>query len=278
MRMISLISLISIVILSSVEGSKEVSCNFYYIEWFYFNRNLVGCKIENQTIDEEGFVILESRDESVEGLSIEHNENIKFLPENIADTFPNLIGLEVWNCSVKSVERRHFKNLRELKELIIAYNKVKNVDSEAFKDQGKLERLQLTFNRIENLNSETFSHLSNLIELRLGSNKIKVLSQNLFKNLINVKDVSLANNQLESVEKKLFSKCVKLERVWLEGNKIKFLNAETFDGLTKLNYVDLRANVCVNEYYFKHEFSSMRIDFNEKCSSLDYWSRILLKY
>lgn len=93
-------------------------------------------------IDSAGFFITSARDETVEGFHSTGNMKIEFLPENIAEKFPNLIAL--WaGGAIKSISKRNFRNLRKLRGLSLESNFFDVIDSRTFEDLVALEKLYL---------------------------------------------------------------------------------------------------------------------------------------
>ena len=200
------------------------------------------CFIEKQKIDGEGFsVAADNSYQSIQGFSIEDNKEVKFLPENIVELFSELIVYEVYNCSIRTVNGKHFKGLTKLESLNLAYNEIEPMDEDSFKD------------------------LTKLWELRIGDNQIKHLDVQIFDNLKNLKYVSLQNNKLLTIPANLFKNNLKLAGIFLDGNQIQTISSRMFDHLKKLNYVDLRYNFCANDYYFKNQFDEMKNIISTNC-------------
>lgn len=77
--------------------------------------------------------------EDVVGLLLEHNQNILYLPINIHEAFPNLIGLSAYDCHVLAISNKNFKNLESLKELHLSNNYIEIIFSNTFEDLYSLE-------------------------------------------------------------------------------------------------------------------------------------------
>lgn len=292
LRLISALSMVGFILpLCSSDPVKEVKCKHSNVQWNYLKGILHSCRIDSQKIDDRGYTISSSSNASVDVLDIQNTTDIKFIPENIADKFPQLIVLQVINCSVETISDKNFKNLRKLKYLHLPLNQIDVIERNAFKDLVKLEWLSLFHNQIEYVSSQLFASLESLKFLHLGENRIEVLCSKVFHplkklevlnlkknqihylhetildNLPNLRNVSLSNNNFNGVNEKLFDSNKKLEFIWLHGNFITSINSKMFDNLSNLKYLNMENNTCVNKMYAKKTFNrdAIRIDLKTNC-------------
>lgn len=101
------------------------------------------CFMDNvTTIDATGFNIL-PMDDTVEGLRFEENKKIRYLPEKVVETFPNLMIYWAQSCSLTEISKKHFKSLIFLRELFLGRNQIERIISNTFEDLTSLERLEL---------------------------------------------------------------------------------------------------------------------------------------
>lgn len=184
-------------------NSKSVICKFSNNNWNFFNANLRTCSIQGQAISYIGFKIAFSLDRDSKGFSIKHNKKVQFIPENLSKILPNLIGVEIWNCSLRIVGVNHFKDLSELLLLDLSFNVIEKIDSYSFIDNSKLKKLLLSHNKINHVNDNLFDPLLNLKALHLSHNKIKFIDSKTFQRLVNIENILLNNNELETIEKNL---------------------------------------------------------------------------
>jgi Leucine-rich repeat (LRR) protein len=129
-------------------SDKEVSCEkiVNYL-WSHQIGTQKTCNMEAITkIDSLGFQISDLKDDTVLQVRMYGNLNIRFLPENTAEKFPNLIAYVAPFCSIESISRKNFMNLRNLKELILNSNQIERIDGETFRDLMSLEILFLRKN------------------------------------------------------------------------------------------------------------------------------------
>lgn len=143
---LSSILVIGIVVLSNAQSiSKKVQCESIGNWTFNSFGTLKTCFMKVSTIiDESWFEIADERDETVAGLTFLSNKKIEFLPLEIANNFPELLGLAAQECSLTSVSRRNFKNLRKLRFLGLNYNKIRKIADNTFSDLIALEELRLS--------------------------------------------------------------------------------------------------------------------------------------
>lgn len=228
-------------------GTSEITCDVSTItintEYFTGNKNLKACIIRNQAIEVEGTVIRATQDAAtIEGVSIEKNKDVKFMPERLGQTFPELTLLQVQFCGLKSIEAKHFENLR------------------------KLLYLSLFGNDIQTIGSGTFGSLPSLQTLILSNNEnLKSIDGNIFSGVPNLKFVWIDKLSLSEVPENIFRKTPKITRICLKNNKIRYVSPRTFEGLGNLRTVILVNNVCANKFYTYDLFSDLRRDLAANC-------------
>lgn len=82
-------------------------------------------------------------DEAMEGVWLEKNKAIKYLPIRIYEVFPNLREYWARECSITAISKKNFKRLAQLKELFLSSNLIETVPSNAFEDLVKLRWVRL---------------------------------------------------------------------------------------------------------------------------------------
>lgn len=95
------------------------------------------------TINKPETLITTSDSGTVEGILFDSNKGIEYLPVNVYEKFPNLIGISAWNCAVKAVTKKNFKNLKQLKFLGLASNHIETIDENTFEDLISLTTLNM---------------------------------------------------------------------------------------------------------------------------------------
>jgi hypothetical protein len=280
-------------LLSFAASEKSIDCKISNDEWSNFNREFRTCNVYNQAIDSLGFTIATPTDSTLEGFVFQDNPKVELLPGNLSEKFPNLIAVQIFNCSIKSIDENHFKGLHSMTLLNLAFNKIERIDSNAFKDNVKLEQLTLKRNNIKYLSDDLFNSLRSLKQLFLNDNQIRFIDPFLFKHttsleridmdnnevkflhpetfstLSNLKNISISDNQLESIDGKLLANNKKLEHIWFESNKLRSIDATMFDDKENLTYVDFEGNSCIDGFFFSTRFTEMKTKIKEKCLSFE---------
>ena len=212
---------------------------------FHGSKDWKVCRIYDQKIDEEGFSVAGDPNQSIQIFYINDNKEVKFLPANIAVSFPGLITYVVKNCSISTINVKHFKGLNTLEHLDLERNDIETIDGDSFKDLTKLNDLILSANKIHLIDSNLFQSLKILTILIINENPLVFLDEKIFVNLKNLKNILLNANRLSVIPKNLFINNSKLETIGLQMNIIALINSTMFDHLNNLRYVDLQFNFCV---------------------------------
>lgn len=95
-------------------------------------------------INSVGFLITTPRNDSVEGFLSIFNKKIEYLPENMAEQFPNLVFIQAQDCSIKAISKQNLKNLKRLRFLALIQNSITKIESDTFGDLLALEELWLS--------------------------------------------------------------------------------------------------------------------------------------
>lgn len=82
-------------------------------------------------------------DKSVTGLNFDGNKKIFYLPVLISQKFPNLIAYTASNCSIDSISKENFQDLKKLKILYLHENEIQTLTGNVFEDLESLEELLL---------------------------------------------------------------------------------------------------------------------------------------
>lgn len=273
------------------EGATQASCKTIKRKWKWDNKkqNLKTCDPEVTRVDDENFAIKSDMASTTTGFYFADMRDIKFLPTHLNHSLPALVALQVFNCSVTSVNENNFKGLSQLKVLNLFHNLIEHVTSNAFQDLERLEYLDLSSNKIRSLRENTFITLKaleilllagndiqliqlemfrslvNLHTLNLSGNSIYIIEGNIFDTLVNMKIILFNDNELEKIPNNLFKNNSRLQMISLKQNKIKFIDSDMFDNLSTLKVVALMDNVCINKSY-ENNFDVMRSDLKQNCT------------
>lgn len=107
--------------------------------------------------------------------------DVKFLPRNIGEKFPNLKIFVTESSALTIVRNFYLKNMQNLEFLNLDNNKITKIESEAFSDLVKVHQLWLHDNLIETLDENIFATMVNLKNIDLHNNKINFLSPTTFR-------------------------------------------------------------------------------------------------
>lgn len=99
---------------------------------------------ERTAINATNFVMGELRDEEVEGIVFDGNKKIEYIPYKIHMQFPNLAIYHANRCSIKQISKENFENLRRLKSIELASNKIQKLAGNTFKGLEKLTKVDLS--------------------------------------------------------------------------------------------------------------------------------------
>lgn len=255
---------------SMSQATDQLNCTLKLRRWNYFDTQMT-CFVQPPTEIHDAEQ-LSKPDTIVKGFIVEAKHQMKFLPENVGETFPELIVFRA-EGSFKLVGKRNFVKMPNLKLLVLQNSEIVSIPNNTFDDLRKLKYLRLTSNRLVDVSEDLFGPLTNLKRLEIHDNKIQSLSEktftpltklevlNLSKNiikelharllidLISLRIFDVSNNQLESLHVHFFANNAKLERIFLNDNNIQVLNMKIFASINSLNYVGLKGNPNINSSF-----------------------------
>lgn len=185
------------------EKFKEIGCDYDStgnVFWPELNKTLYTCVLnEYEIIDGQNYKIFANtepyqlpliKDEDIQAISFVNNKNIKFLPVNIGESFPNLIAMKASGNSIANITRETFMNLPKLKFLNLSFNKIKSLNPDTFEYLTGLENLNLENNEIEEIEETIFVFLKFLKKFKLAGNKITKINPSWFEELTEMQEVS----------------------------------------------------------------------------------------
>lgn len=179
------------VFIETETARKQISCEAIVndvVSWPHVGVIRVCLMAKTTSIFMKDVQIAANPDESVTGLSFFENKKIRFPPFGVDTSFPNLEAYDFEYCSLESISRHAFKNLRKLKVLWLNNNELEQIPSDSFEDLTALEWLYLRKKIL------FFFLIWHKFWFRLDSNKIKFLNDQLFDNLIKLSSVQLEAN------------------------------------------------------------------------------------
>lgn len=123
------------------------------------------------------------------------NQHVQFLPLQIGDIFRNLEQLTISYSQLSRINSEAFNDLKKLKLLNVAYNKIKKVLARDLLNLNELEKLDLTGNQIVEIASELFMNTLKLTVIILRENKLNFIDADSFTSMNTLQMVDLSNNE-----------------------------------------------------------------------------------
>lgn len=133
-------------VFSCQQTEKRITCEqIQNVEWLWSSAGKQKTCSMNETtrIDSNGFKFI-SVDGSIGGLRFTNNKEIFYLPTGLDESFPNLLIYTAAYCSINTISRENFKNLRKLSGLRLSGNRIEKIDSDTFSDLVSMEFISLS--------------------------------------------------------------------------------------------------------------------------------------
>lgn len=126
-------------------SAEEIACEtIENNDWFDTPVGTVKtCLMRETTVINEADVTIATNDESIGGLSLYSNRKIKFLPVQVGEKLPNLLGYSAYSCSIKTISKENFAGLNKLKVLYLNGNQIEKVNRNTFEGLVSLEDVRL---------------------------------------------------------------------------------------------------------------------------------------
>lgn len=245
-----------------IEGFSR-KFTFIGFEWELLTLNIYS----NECTNRRDVIISPRENIEFEALIMASAKNISFLPVKVSENFSNLLIYDAHDCSIKEVRYVNFKNLTKLEVVKLNKNKISYLDKDSFKDLENLRELFLNENFIQFIDMQIFKPVRNLRYLQLDNNQISFLSKHAFNNLLKLEHIMIGHNLLEKLVDEHFKSNKKLITIWLEKNFIYDLNSTMFDHLYNLQYIDLKNNICIDDYYIQENFLKMKETLKINCTN-----------
>ena len=166
-----------------------------------------------------------------------------FLNENYKETLFSENRIDLSNKQIEQIDEDTFKELTNLRSVILNVNYIQEIYQETFKNLYNLEDLQINVNKIRFLDKDLFKDLRSLISLSLNNNRIEFIPQSIFNNLKNLYEIDISNNEIDRICHEHFSGLTNLKYIRLNNNQIKLVEKGSFDGLENLTGVYLKNNL-----------------------------------
>lgn len=154
-----------------------IGCEYNNIQWISRKTDFYTCLIEGLSYksDEKLKVIgnhLNGKtNNDVEAIDFE-NCDLDEIPSGLAEIFPNIDTLQVYNSKLKVIKKEDIKDFKKIKDLFLASNEIKKIPGNLFESKTDIEIIKLCCNKIEFIGSELLDGLKKLkfVDLRKNIN------------------------------------------------------------------------------------------------------------
>jgi hypothetical protein len=186
----------SIFLQQSVNG---IQFNCTYSNLYFGDEH---CEIEDVDLSKTtigtNFTFFPTQDEKTRttGIEFRFSRKVAYLPQNLKQVFPNLVGFWLEQSDIPILRRNLFGP--QFKWILY---------------------LCLDKNGIQMIEENSFAHLTNLLAIRLGQNRLKSLSTKLFQYNRKLEWILIANNQINMIERDTFRHLHRLNNLDLSGNE-----------------------------------------------------------
>ncbi|KAG5667074.1 hypothetical protein PVAND_015074 [Polypedilum vanderplanki] len=150
--------------------SIELECEFRKLKFFPDNLKVISCTFY-QTFTEPNTRISKITPEEFHINAIYINgSTINYMPQNLAQFFPDLFYLDVVNCKLLEIHKNDLENFKKLVRLDLSKNKLKIIEKDLFKENTELRYLWLHNNDFKFISAKSFDHLPKLDYINLRYN------------------------------------------------------------------------------------------------------------
>lgn len=231
-------------------ASIKLECSFDYMNFMWGNHIdylEYTCIVANVKMEDNHFVsgeeVTTGSYNDVTSMWITNATNT-LLPLELAEKFPNLSSLRVEMTDIQGLTKNDTEGLEDLTNLYLGKNMMSRIFGDTFANFRKLKLLFLNDNRLEVLHNDTFKKLTELQKLWLNGNFLTELHEDL-----------LSQNK-------------NLKRIYLEGNRLFKIALDIFS-IPSLELVDLRGNICINDWTFDKNLNDIRTTVSRNCHLSD---------
>ncbi|KAJ3667175.1 hypothetical protein Zmor_002575 [Zophobas morio] len=161
----------------------------------------------------------------------------RFSKENL-----NSIEYEYGNPPNQELTKQMFHDLKHLRSVKLAHNKLGSLDESAFATTPNLVGLVLKRNNLSAIKAKLFKNLKVLDWLDLSGNRLENLPPGVFKSLKKVTNLDLSGNQITTLANSTFEGLSSLQVLDLSANKIETISVKTFRQLKTLAHLSLAMN------------------------------------
>ena len=185
--------------------------------------------------------LLATRLPNLRALSFNHNPLQRVREDlSVNGGFPQLINLNLANCSLSIIASHDFFGLPSLAMLNLKNNRITKISPGSFRPLEKLATLDLENNELEILPEERLSGLGELVTLNLTGNHLLEMPA-FSRDLKKLRNLDVSNNRLTRVDT-FGSLGSSLETLNLKNNLITWMESSAFQNFSSLKLLDLSRN------------------------------------
>ncbi len=191
-----------LLLLSCCAVGRELPCQYGVDSYYGFMPTFYRCKLSSADMSENfkpthSFSGSPAKKSGAMIFHINALSQLDYLPKQILDDFPKLIGIMIENCETFTTIREDFfvEEFKVLLKLNLAANKIATIEANAFQHLSKLKWIGLSQNQLSSLPHQLFKNNPELVSIWLDQNKINSITPDLFMNLNKLRLVDLRGNQ-----------------------------------------------------------------------------------
>lgn len=162
-----------------------------------------------------------------------------YISENAHKFFPNLLMLNLSNCSLNFIFNECFKNFESVDTIDLSNNYLRDFSPSVFSSNRRLRFVNLQNNPL-NVTFTTLFESNSLYEVNLDSCNITKISLNMFKGLPELKYLTLSNNKISHLKDNSLPN--KLKILNLANNNISNVPTSELLRLSLLTEINLSGN------------------------------------
>ncbi|XP_050394021.2 relaxin receptor 2 isoform X2 [Patella vulgata] len=150
--------------------------------------------------------------------------------------------LDLSGNSLESVTQSDFKNLTNLRELLIMHSKLKYIEKGTFQHNWRLRNVYLTSSELESFPGNVFAPNNRIKELKINHNKISALKETDLMHLQHLESLSLDGNNIPEIQPRVFKWTPTLRELYLSKNRIVSVRNYFFSSMPSLRKLYLEEN------------------------------------
>lgn len=170
------------------------------------------------------------------------NNEFERIPWNILHLFENLREFLAETIGLKELDKKSFKNGKNLKKIILGNDRIETINASSFYDCTKLEEIQFNNNIIDWIDDDAFVGQSGLKRLTLKGNNFSFISPRLLEPLSGLIELTIVDNPIASFHPESFFSMTKLQVLNLNNNGLTHFSSKLLREKNQLAMINLNYN------------------------------------